>query len=229
MIYPLPTQQMPTTTALENSADTPKSTPRTVRRSEKLRLPTNKHILWLTPLIAGALAFTTLHVHSQAPEQELQPKVARTQDDGGVFYQRISLKNDNIQFFERGKSLNSYGRYVDYTVGQDDAGHLTGFHLTLSADANTQQRYQSTPGGQSLLPLFNSTSYQDLDGDSVLDTMIKNGPQGSGCYILYQNKWTEVRRYMTGLAADRPALSPDGKTKYVFLKGHWETTPLQSP
>lgn len=80
------------------------------------------------------------------------------------------------------------------------------------------------PGRSSIPPKSNVTLYEDLNGDSVLDTMIKMGPQIYSTYILHKNTWTEVNHSVSpwSIRAADGVYSYETKTRYVFKSGAWE-------
>ena len=170
--------------------------------------------------IGIGMAIDDMQLEARDADDYLRPKVVRTQDDGRVYYQHIILKNTGFQFSETEKMLTCYSDLFDYDISKDKDNHLTNFRLYLKADS--KDLYRSMPGRGSLIPLLNSTSYQDLNGDSVLDTMSKSGPQGSSTSILYKNTWLEVYGDKRGLAVGRSAFSIHTKTTYVFKGSGWE-------
>jgi len=151
---------------------------------------------------------------------EIHPQIVRSQDDGRVYYQQIILKNSAFHFSENQKSLSCFSDLFNYDFTKDEKNNLARFRLNLQA--NTEQVHQTVPGSGSSIALSNSTLYQDLNGDSVLDTMVKHGPQGHGRYILYKNSWIHVNDSMVGFAIGSRVISIESKVGYVFVKNEWE-------
>jgi hypothetical protein len=98
----------------------------------------------------------------------MTPQGHPDRQDGGAYYQRIALKNDSYRFSERARRTVVESTLADLDVERDDRGHLAGFHVLVRAEP---ERWLPAPeGGQAAaLPGSRSTSYLDIDGDSVLD------------------------------------------------------------
>lgn len=194
-----------------------------------------------------------LHAQNIVPapntDRYLRPKIVRVQDDGRVYYQKITLNNDSLLLSEQGNTLNCYGDWVDYEVSQDENRHMVQFGFRLYT--RPQKRIRAAQGGlvnrtsfqgelarsglaqsrlaqrelgqreNSLLP--DSTYYQDLNGDSTLDTMIQEGPGFQRTYIFYKYTWVEVDNSKLSFAVRRRVFSARQKTTYVFGQDGWET------
>jgi hypothetical protein len=184
-----------------------------------MKIKINGIVLCLFGIGVGVI-FGNWKSQAQDTDNNLHPKVVRSQDNGWVYYQRIILNNASFQFLENKKTLSCYSNFVDYDVSEDEENHLSNFRLHLQS--SSERAFRSEPGRGSLIPLSNSTLYQDLNGDSVLDTMIKHGPQGHGSYILYKDAWVQVNNSKMGFAIGRAVFANQTKTTYIFNKNAWE-------
>ncbi|MBN1342578.1 MAG: hypothetical protein JXQ73_07860 [Phycisphaerae bacterium] len=169
-------------------------------------------------LVATALAVAAV-IPADEKSQDHRPRIDRTQSDGGVFYAPVTLRNAVFRFFERRNSLHCWSGLMDYEFDVKPDGHLSQFRLILRD--RPEQLLVGEPGEQGFRPLFKQSVYWDLDGDTVLDAMSKNG-EG---YILLGNSWVRAGGSKIGYKPGRPVYSRDTKTKYVFSEGAWKPTP----
>jgi hypothetical protein len=155
-------------------------------------------------------------------DHPLTLKVIRTDQEGMAYYQGIALKNDSYRFSEQARRTVLESTLADFDVERDDRGHLAGFHLLMRAEP--ERRLPAPEGGQAAaLPGSRSTSYLDIDGDSVLDVMVKSGPGLSETSILHEDRWVRVNNRKGKIVVGSKARSDDG-TDYVFIRGGWTKT-----
>ncbi len=175
---------------------------------------------WIAVTVLSGLMAGSFFGQDQKVEKGVRLPVARTQDDGGVGYEPVLLKTAAVHFFERKKEIWSDSELVDYTLNRKDDGHLSYFSLTLRPEP---ARWKPAPGGgQQAGPLAQTkwTIYDDLDGDSVLDTMRKVGPKLTETYILCENTWVQVENSPEKWGTKPTARS--GDVKYFFQQGVWK-------
>ena len=131
---------------------------------------------------------------------------------------KITAKSDQTHAFSN--QAEGSTNLVDYDVQHDATGRLTRLWLALYTDP--KRMFVLAPGEQTAIPQAAQTVYEDLNGDSVLDTMVQSGPNGTRSYILYRNSWVLVGTYMSGFEIGRPVFSFDRKTKYIFVNNQWQ-------
>lgn len=109
---------------------------------------------------------------------------------------------------------------LDYTLSSDDDGELN--HLSLVVRPESQKWRAAPPNSQaSRVADSNYTVYEDLDGDSVFDTMVKVGPGRMSSYILADKHWIEVGNSKAKWQHRNSVKAVDGGVEYFFAKGGW--------
>ncbi len=186
----------------------PKSKPTATATVRRTTVPIEKSV-------ATASAPTTA---TPTEEPTVRPKVVRIQTDGGKFYQRIDLGQANFKFFERPRQIKGWSRLLDFSFFLNDANALSRFQMILRAEG---EKYSPAPiGGQAVgVPASRWTVYNDLDGDTVLDTMLKVGPGLHETYILHENAWIRVGSSKAKML--RTHSLPD-RIPYSFKDGKWQ-------
>jgi hypothetical protein len=148
--------------------------------------------------------------------------VQHSQDDGQrLWYQPIGLKNATVRFHETPSALSETSQLIDYTMWRDDAGKLERLWFVLRPEA---AKWRAAPPGSQAdqLPASHRTVYEDLDGDSVFDTMVKVGPESMSSFILFENSWIQVGNSKAKWEYRRYVQAIDSGRKYYFAKGGWK-------
>lgn len=151
--------------------------------------------------------------------------VARTSTDthGSIqyHYAPLNLKNAKFSFMEESRYLNAESELVELSLDQDDYKKLQYFRLVLRAEP--VQYRTALPGGQiAAYPVSNFTIYDDLNGDSVLDTMDQIRPDGTKSFILVENRWIQVTLTKEKWAYRKIVKSLSGD-EFTFENGAWKT------
>jgi hypothetical protein len=175
--------------------------------------------------ISVGLLLACWRIEAQVLKDAIHLKVTGVQgpdtDHALTSYEPIALKEGSLKIQESNEHLSLQNEFFDFDVKRDK-NHLTEFDLRLEADSN--QPLHFNPGKEvqhPFTPLSNSTTYSDLNGDSVLDTMIQRGPNKLSCFIMYHDTWVKVNNYMNGFAS-KTAYSRFNNTSYVFSPDGWE-------
>ena len=147
---------------------------------------------FLVLLAAGGLLLIR---HSEADDDDAnlaRVPIQHSEDDGQrLWYQAVGLKNATLHFHETPGTLSESSQLIDYTMWRDDAGKLE--HLLFALRAEPAKWRAAPPESQAeQLPDSRYTVYEDLDGDSVFDTMVKVGPDSMSSFILFENTWIQV-------------------------------------
>ena len=185
---------------------------------------TTKTRLAFLALLAAAF-LTTVAVLRTAARAEPDDrtavlKVVRSDQDGGMYYQNLALKNDQYRFFERGRTTQPKSTLADMDLKRDGMGRLASFSLVLRAEP--ERLLPAPPNSQAVaLPGSRWAVYFDIDGDSTIDVMVKTGPNLQETKILYQDRWVRVNNRKTGLTLASDARGDDG-TNYIFAGGVWK-------
>jgi hypothetical protein len=145
-------------------------------------------------------------------------KVTYTYPDGRVNYEPVHLSNATLRLSEFRKSLISYSTLFDFDLNLKSKNQLGSFRMILRPEP--QNQVAPPPGAATWRPVTRWTVYDDLNGDSVLDTMIQRGPELHSSFILVKNSWVEVGNLRAGwrLGSVRALKT---KQTYVFENGGW--------
>lgn len=146
--------------------------------------------------------------------------IQHSRDEGkSLWYEPVALKHGVVRFHETPESLNQMSRLIDYTL------HLDGEKLrkcSLVLRPEPQKWRAAPPNSQhDQLPDSAYTMYEDLNGDSVFDTMVKVGPGAMSSYILLENHWVEVNNSMVKREGRVARSLADGR-EYILGENGWK-------
>ena len=145
-------------------------------------------------------------------------KTSHVDKNGSVYYEKLPLKSTDLHINDSSKhlSLTSFD-FFDIFIVIDEKDNVTNFSITL----NDEKRKHKYIEGRNPIPLTNWTVYNDLDGDSILDTMHQGGPDKSHTYILYENQWIRIKSSRVLWKYRETVKSYDRKNEYKFKSGKW--------
>lgn len=155
--------------------------------------------------------------NSEVKTQPFQPVITRNNSNGYKTYQYIQIGNNIIHSSGDNHTLSLNSDLFELTQHKDTNGKAKGFHISLN---ESQQSWSDGYGGM-FKPDAKSTVYYDLDGDTVLDTMHKNGSKLFESYILHNNKWTRIIPSKLKWSKRKTTCSYDRKSRYQFVNGLW--------
>ena len=186
----------------------------------------NKHLLSITFLVCVVTAIC-FHVQGQDAAQDghsgatgVRPKVIASHENG-TRYEAVVLSNASFQFFERQQELHCNSRLLDFELNQKGKDKLDSFKMILRSEPTLFER--PPPGSPTWIPATKYTVYNDLDGDSVLDTMTKIGPNLKETYILYGNAWVQIVGHAQfGWKRLKSVQALKTKKTYTFDKDGWK-------
>jgi hypothetical protein len=186
------------------------------RRLRKRRLSLT---LFAAVAVGLGLSLGVLRIQAQDKEKAARLEIARM-DGLRAFYQPLSLNNATVRFSERDKSLWCESDLMDSGFTKGEKGQLAGAAVTVYSNA---QRGWVFHGGQGF-PVSKCTEYIDLDGDTVFDTMTKDGPDPEmrECYILYNDAWLQVSPPRFGPGWRGEVRAKKTWSTYKFEKGKWQ-------
>ncbi len=144
------------------------------------------------------------------------------------YYPHLSLKGTNfsfVEFTEQGEQLYVESELLDFSLTQTGDHKLQGATITLRP---APQIYKmGPPGGQIAgYPIINTTHYTDLNGDSILDTMVQYTHPNTKKFILLGNQWIQVKPYRMLRRDEHPELATGlSGEKYEFSDSGWRLVP----
>jgi hypothetical protein len=183
-----------------------------------------EHRISVIVVVLAAVGLWLIHA---SPAEDDDVNLARlpiqhSKDDGdSLWYQAVGFKNATLRFNETKGTFSEHGELIDYTMWRGDQGKLD--HLRFVLRAEPAKWRPAPPGSQAVrLPDSRYTVYEDLDGDSALDTMVKVGPDSMSSFILFENTWIEVGNSMAKWESRRTVRAIDGGRQYHFAIGGWQ-------
>ena len=149
------------------------------------------------------------------------PDAGKTQ----VHYHPLQFQNAQFTFGEQGNRLWADSELLEFTLKRDDTNHLQRFTLTLQPEP---VRYSSgEPGAQAMRLETPTTTYEDMNGDSILDVMIQHRPENSRAFILSNNQWIEIRP-LSKAGIDLRQVKALSGIVYKFKDPEWQPVTLDS-
>jgi len=157
-------------------------------------------------------------------------KRTQTDNEGKPFliYTPLDLKGSYFSFIEREGSVSAEGTLLDFSIHQTEDYKLKSATISLRPEP---LRYQAAaPGGQvAAYQVTNETSYTDLNGDSILDTMVQYIRPNTKKFILLGNQWIQVQPYRMLRRDEHPELATGlSGEKYEFSDSGWRLVPTKS-
>lgn len=165
------------------------------------------------------LGAATLAVLAAIAYYLLRPNVFLIHVDAENFPHSVILKNGTFGFSEHGESLRCSSNLVDFDLKLKDGDQLENFSMILRIEP---AQYLDVPGRPAYYPLTKKTVYNDLDGDSVLDTMVKIGPKFQETYILSNNTWIQGENSRVLWKFRKKVRAVNTGETYIFDNGGWK-------
>jgi len=181
----------------------------------------HKQLRWLPIIALSLLIAWGCSRAGVTPTSDLKLQVVRVQNDGGKHYQKIRIGDEQFSFFERGRELRCRSNSLAFRVFKDKDGSLSSFNVLVRQDHPVTYKSPPHPSQSLGKPLTSRTAYHDLDGDTVLDTMVKIGPDLHEAYILHHNTWLHVRNSKVKWEYRKSVMDVKGERKYAFQDGKW--------
>jgi hypothetical protein len=144
------------------------------------------------------------------------------------FHPRLTLKGTDflfVEFSEHGEGLNAESALLDFSLAQTGDHKLQSATITLRPAPQIYKR--DPPDGPSAWPITNITSYTDLNGDSILDTMRQSKLKDEKWFILLGNQWIQVQRSRTMRRTDPKQATGLSGEKYEFADSVWRLVPAK--
>lgn len=154
-------------------------------------------------------------------------KRAQTDRKGNPFliYTPLALKGAYFSFSESEGNVSAEGTLLDFSIQQTENYKLKSTTISLRPEPI---RYESAPpGGQiGAYQVTNETTYTDLNGDSILDTMVQYEHLDIKKFILLANRWIQVKPYGKLGRDEHPELVTGlSGEKYKFEDSAWRLLP----
>ena len=121
--------------------------------------------------------------------------------------------------------MSAEGTLLDFTIHQAENYKLKSATIALRPEPS---RYQmEPPGGQiAASHVTNETTYTDLNGDSILDTMVQYIHPHTKKFILLGDRWIQVKPYGMLRRDEHPELVTGlSGEKYKFEDSAWKLIP----
>ena len=142
-----------------------------------------------------------------------------------VIYTPLALKGAYFSFSEREGIVSAEGTLLDFSIQQSEDYKLKSATLSLRPEPI---RYVAAPpsGPVGAYQVTNETTYTDLNGDSILDTMVQYKPFDRKKFILLGNQWVQVKPYGKKSRDEHPELVTGlAGEKYKFEDSAWRLLP----
>jgi len=142
-----------------------------------------------------------------------------------LIYTPLALKGAYFSFSEDEDNVYAEGTLLDFFINQTDDYKLKSFTLVLRPEP---VRMKFTPPGERVgaYQVTNQTSYTDLNGDSILDTMLQyKATWKSEKFILLGNQWIQVQPSPTRRRTDPKQATGLSGEKYEFADSGWRLVP----
>ena len=154
-------------------------------------------------------------------------KRAQTDAEGKpmLIYTPLALNGAYFSFIECEGYVSAEGTLLDFSIHQTEDYKLKSARVVLRPEPI---RVKLAPPGGSVMAyqVSDQTTYTDLNGDSILDTMVQYTHQHIKEFILLDNQWIQVKPYGMGRINKHPELVTGlSGEKYRFEDSAWKLIP----